>query len=261
MTKALRGTRLLELVKKDLEEAPRVLRPADIGHLAAERLFGDDDTGKHPVILPPSGVVLREVHWKTLQRLMSALISAGAVKVPRQGIVLNQCKNFPALEAEAARWVRSGAIVSMLTVLGEAGVLNNKPVEIWAVVPGSATSRGGSGAVKTAIPNGMPFRFVEIARHVLEAPTREDTFDARALYPRATPEAAFVHWIYRACSAGGKGAFPIGMPKQHDIQYRLLDEDRLARIAKAIGVEDKIAEWLVDYDFSDEEKVAPGLNY
>jgi predicted transcriptional regulator of viral defense system len=71
----------------------------------------------------------------TVHNAIGGLMKAGALQKVSRGLYLNR-RSRPAVEvAEAAQHIRQGAVVSLESVLGECGFLNNPPAIVTAVVP------------------------------------------------------------------------------------------------------------------------------
>jgi hypothetical protein len=87
-----------------------------------------------------------------------------------------------------------GAVISLQTVLGDAGVWNNFTDWVTAVVPLSRRyTRPSLGRLETAA--GI-FVFRGLPEAVLEAGREEDRLVSNTTYRRARPEAALLHWLY-----------------------------------------------------------------
>lgn len=164
---------------------------------------------------------------------------------------LNRFISPPARLAEAAVWLRPGAVVSLQTVLGDSGVWNNYTDWVTAVVPLSVLYATPSlGRLETA---GGTFVFHGIPERVLEAGAESDRLAAGVAYRRATPEAALLHWLYLAASPRSKSAAP---PK--DLELEELDLRHLRRLAKAMGIMTALDHWLEEKQLHDE---SPGVKY
>lgn len=209
--------------------APRVLSFSDITHLA---------DGAKP------GLTV-----KAVRNFVKEAEHVGVLKPVRKGLWVNLSAVPSPSVAEAAFRMREGAVVSLQTVLGDAGVLNNYASQVYAVLPISGPARPFTAPIQAA---GTVFHFRSMQKSVLEAGDLSDRLVPMMHYPRATAEAAVVHWIYLA---GSKGS-PMTMPDtQCDVSG--LDVDRLARLAGHAGVFDAAMEWMeacrVREDMDDEQ--------
>lgn len=148
-----------------------------------------------------------------------------------KGVYLNAFRPRAGQPADAVHFLRRDAVVSLNTVLGDAGVLNNPVHSVTAIVPldaGSPPPRLGRVKTQTGI-----FHFFGMPRRVMEAGLAEDNIDPNWHdHVRATPERALVDWLYLAQSPYSKRTFP----DLADIDTALLDMRRLKRVAKAVGV-------------------------
>src|ERR1700744_1812289 len=71
----------------------------------------------------------------TVERWIQEAGSASRLQRVVRGLYLNNLIHPPAQLAEAAVWLRPGAVVSLQTVLGDSGAWNNFPPWVTAVVP------------------------------------------------------------------------------------------------------------------------------
>lgn len=163
----------------------------------------------------------------------------GKLKPIQRGLFLNCFRMPPGQLADAVPWLRRDAVVSLNTVLGDAGVLNNPSHTVTAVVPidrGAPPPRLGRQVTRVGTVH-----FFGIPRRILEAGTVEDRLDddGRRDHVRATPEKALLDWLYLAASPRSHREFP---PRQ-DIDLELLDSRRFARLAKAASLWDVLQSW------------------
>lgn len=189
-------------------EAPRVLTVPMIAAVLADRRK-----------LPARNTLFRWIRQQT---------EAGALRPITRGLYLNHLASPRPAAADAANFVRSGAIVSLQTVLGEAGVTNNYSDIITCVVP---QDRDHSPSVRPVKAHRAEFRFHAMPARLLDARAGdlEDRMDLDAKYPRATPDKALLDWIYLGASPRTKIAGP-----PLDIDAKRLDTPRLGRLAKAM---------------------------
>lgn len=177
--------------------------------------------------------VARDVQPKvsepTVERWIQEAVSANRLRRVVRGLYLNGLISPPAQLGEAAVWLRPGAIVSLQTVLGDAGVWNNFTDWVTAVVPISRRYTTQSlGRLETS---GGVFVFRGVPEAILEAGRDEDRLVANASYRRATPEAALLHWLYLSNSPRSRMSTP---PLELDLA--LLNRQRLKRLAGAMGL-------------------------
>lgn len=169
----------------------------------------------------------------------------GAVQQDRlrpveRGLYLNAFRAVPGQPADAAAWLRADAVVSLNTVLGDAGVLNNPVHGVTAVVPidaeapppklGRQSTRAGT------------FHFFGMPRRTLEAGEVGDRLESmeRFEHPRATPEKALLDWLYLARSPRSRRT----EPPLGDLDLELLDRRRLDRLARAAGMQEVLHTFL-----------------
>jgi hypothetical protein len=142
----------------------------------------------------------------------------------------------PAQLAEAAVWLRPGAVVSLQTVLGDAGVWNNYTGWVTAVVPLSA--RYAIPSLGRLEATAGTFVFRGLPERVLEAGPEDDRLASGISYRRATAEAALLHWLYLSNSPRSRMSAP-----PSDLEPRSLDSRRLRRLARAMGLSEQLESW------------------
>lgn len=185
---------------------------------------------------------------RTVERWATDALSAGRLIRVQRGLYLNGMIKPAAQNAEAAPWLRREAVVSLQTVLGDAGVWNNYTDMVTCVVPLRADEPPPSlGKVQTRA--GL-FTFHGVPLAVIEAGSLADRLDlSRSLgYDRASAEAALLHWLYLGASPRSRLALP-----PFDMDMDALDQKKLLRLARAQNTFAPLQEWLArkrDYDKS-----------
>jgi hypothetical protein len=174
----------------------------------------------------------------TIFRWIREQTKNGALRPVTRGLYINQLASPRPAAAEAAAFVRSGAIVSLQSVLGEAGVTNNYSDIITCVVPQSS---GISPSVRPVRAHHIEYRFHALPARLLDsrAGVLEDRLDLDVNYPRANPEKALLDWIYLGSSPRTRIALP-----PVDIDSSLLKKARLARLAERMGLRDQLKAYL-----------------
>ena len=156
-----------------------------------------------------------------------------------RGLYLNQLAAPRPLAAEAVGFIRTGAIVSLQTVLGEAGITNNFPDLMTSVIP---HDRGHVASVRPVKAADIEFRFHSMPARLLneQAGELEDRLEVDFKYPRATPEKALLDWLYLGASPYSKIAGP-----PLDLETDQLDASRLRRLARSMELVDELKAWQV----------------
>ena len=174
----------------------------------------------------------------TIFKWIREQVGNGALRPVTRGLYINQLASPRPAAAEAAAFVRGGAIVSLQTVLGEAGVTNNYSDIITCVVPQGPTQ---SPSVRPVRANRIEYRFHALPSRLLDsrAGELEDRMDLDVRYPRATPEKALLDWLYLGASPRTKLSLP-----PPDIDLGLLSTNRLKRLAQASGLQIQVKEYL-----------------
>jgi hypothetical protein len=150
------------------------------------------------------------------------------------GLLVNVATFPPATLGEAVPHLIDQAIVSLHTVLGDKGILNNYTPDYVCVRPISLSP----DVVALQFESGQIDCF-PVDDKILLIGEVEDRLDPSYRYPRATPEAAIIHWF----ALGRVGAFSFSEP---DTQVDLedVDMDRLQRIAAEAGLGEVISDWV-----------------
>lgn len=149
---------------------------------------------------------------------------AGFIQKIKHGVYLNLRATPRPTPEEAAPLVRAGAIVSLQTVLGQSGVLNNPTPWVTCVYPYSKNPNH-----LTLELEGGTYRFTPVNDEAFPPPGDDwdgDAFEPFAKVPTATPEKALLDWLY--LSENARAWAP---PPAQDIDFDELDADRLDRLA------------------------------
>lgn len=177
----------------------------------------------------------------TIERWIQDAVGAQRLQRVVRGLYLNRLISPPAQTVEAAVWLRPGAVISLQTVLGDAGVWNNYTDWVTAVVPLSrAYATPSLGRLDTAC--GI-FVFRGLPERVLEAGREADRLVRGLSYRRATPEAALLHWLYLSHSPRSRMSAPPA-----DLALALLNARKLKRLARAMSLSGQLDSWLEGLD-------------
>ncbi|MGB9429060.1 MAG: hypothetical protein WCC11_04165, partial [Gammaproteobacteria bacterium] len=152
----------------------------------------------------------RTVPTSSLSHWLKSAQARGRLPRVQRGLYLNGFRTPPGRLADAAAWLRTDAVLSLNTVLGDAGVLNNPSRTVTAVVPvdaGAAPPQLGRKATAAGI-----FHFFGLPRRILEAGAAADRLqqmDIGVEHARATPEKALLDWLYLAASPRSHRTWPV----------------------------------------------------
>lgn len=191
------------------------------------------------------------VSLPTVTRMIARGSRSGLLTQVRGGLYLNTFSvPAPSIE-EAAGFIRTGAIVSLQTVLGAAGVLNNYTVKfVTAIIPssGDLAANTTGGIVES---DAGCFSFKRLKPSMLYAGEIEDRLEPTlGGYLRATPEKALIDWI-SLCESGRSTLSRVPVM---DMDLSLLDEKRLKRLAQAALVKTDIDDLILKSSLVDEEE-------
>lgn len=179
---------------------------------------------------PARGTVFRWIRVQT---------ENGGLRPVTRGLYLNQLARPLPTIAEAAGYIRSGAIVSLQIVLGDAGITNNYSDIVTSVLPIRA---GNASSSRKVIAGKAEFRFHAMPVRLLneDAGALEDRMDLDVTYARATPEKALLDWIYLGAS-----------PRTHlsgpplDIDIDRIDSAKLTRLATRMNLKSELKSYLI----------------
>lgn len=175
-----------------------------------------------------------DVSSQAFQRWRSSLERAGAIQRVRRGVYANITKTPKPSPEMAAEILRPGARVTLQSVLGSVGILNNPSRVVFASV------RTSDSAAVRRRHHSAPFCEIEIVSlddEVFDL-LPDDSVDPNCRYVRATPERALCDWFYLA----KWNRHPMSLPP-NDCDLDDIDEARLGRLAEAMEVADAITEW------------------
>ncbi|MEN9879368.1 MAG: hypothetical protein RIQ55_14 [Pseudomonadota bacterium] len=221
---ALKLDQLLRILRDP--ECPRVLTPVDFQQWLA--------------------LSHNELSEATQKRWLAKMREGGLIKPVRRGLFLNALAEPPVQPDEAASYICRGAIVSLQKVLGDAGVLNNFTSWVTCVVALPSEKKEGeckafgfarpsTGKVETKVGSfsfqAMPFTLVT------QAGALDDRLEPLS-YQRATPEKAFLDWIYLGSTPRSHMTLP-----PLDLDFERLNPARIARLAKGMGLADALDQW------------------
>jgi len=174
-------------------------------------------------------------HW------IKSAVATDRLRRVQRGLYLNGFRSPSGRVAEAAGHLRRDAIVSLHTALAEAGVLNNPPTIITAVVPIDKGAPAPTlGTVRTEV--GI-FSFRGLPRRLLEAGDLADRLDLTGQpdFPCASGEKALLDWLYLAASPRSN----LAAPARHDVDVDAMDSRKLRRLARAMDLRPALDAWLV----------------
>lgn len=173
---------------------------------------------------------------QSITQFLSNWVELGVIKKVKHGVYLNLRASPQPLLEEAAPWIRSGAIVSLQSVLGRSGVLNNPTDWVTCVYPYSKNPNH----LELSLEGGI-FRFSPMNDQAF--PQKEDDWFEDAYEPftkvqTATPEKALLDWIYL-----GVNGYRNTLPPPHDIDWEELNTSRLERLAEKMNLTEALVQF------------------
>lgn len=175
----------------------------------------------------------------TLSFWIRRAAEAGRLQPVKRGLYLNRFRAAPGELADAVAFFHPDAVVSLNTVLGDAGVLNNPSRAVTAVVPidtGFPPPKLGRRSSMAGI-----LQFHGLPRRIVDAGRLADRLEPGGQFEhlRATPEKALLDRLYLGQSARSH----VTLPAPGDIDMDLLDRKRLQRLAEATQLTDVLTRW------------------
>ena len=170
------------------------------------------------------------VHKATLSRVVSKLENEGVFEKVKAGLWVNRLRFPQARLEEATQHLKAGAVISLRSVLGEYGVLNNISDEVSACVPYKEGVKGG--LFTTSGNHSFYFRVLPPSFFPTDANSEQLLLDSSKPYPSFVPEKALLDWIHLARSV--RSTLP---PLPFDADLEGLDWDRLKDCADYLKME------------------------
>lgn len=162
----------------------------------------------------------------TFHRWLRDLKASNKLVEVAKGVYLNRMGHKDVSPAAAASWIRARSIVSLSWVLEQAGITNNFGETFTCIIP-THPSWTHAQTAQRVVPGLGTFRFFTMRADLQEetagklADIRDMAFD----YPRATPEKAFLDWLYLGQSHRSKLN-----PPPLDLAFDRLNQPRLKRL-------------------------------
>lgn len=191
----------------------------------------------------------------TARTVSSMLVSAGALRRVSSGVFLNRRAVPPAELTEVAAHIRAGAVVSLHSVLGECGFLNNPSALVVAVLPTSAAKRPRLGEVETS--SGDKFRFFGLAQKFFPTTSEERLEMLQPGRPceMFRPEAALLQWLHLASMQRSTLTMP-----PVDVDMEQLDVELLGRLAERWAIRRHLNDWLAQAQAANFGEAAEALS-
>jgi hypothetical protein len=178
----------------------------------------------------------------SFSRWLALMRETGKLREVIKGVYLNVLGHRDVSPAAAAHWIRHRSVVSLSWVLEQAGLTNNMGDTHTCVIPTDPTWPNPQiGDRVTAVGT---FRFFAMPAHLIDerAGAIKDTRDLRFDYARATLEKAFLDWIHLGSSSHSRLKLP-----PMDVAFDELNHKRLLRLAKNMGLTEKLSSWEARY--------------
>lgn len=184
----------------------------------------------------------------TLRSGLTEMIQAGQIQKINNSLFINLLSIPKPDCSDAASWLREGAVLSLHSVLGDSGILNNPSRIITAVVPLSCDAPDKPKLGVTTTSTGVSYHFFGLPSHHFYSEERGDdisdfySFSPKNGTPRATIEKALLDYIYLGYSPRSNLT-----PLPKDIDINSIDYDRLMRMGKLLNVMQPLERFLAEY--------------
>ena len=174
----------------------------------------------------------------TIKNAITQMLNGNVLVRVTHGVYGNRHSLPPFRAEEGAQRIRTGAVVSLWSVLGEFGITNNPSFTVSAVIPQkTGQSNPASGEVKSG---SMVFRFYSLPERFFQDPEGGlGLYIQGRRYPCISPEKALVDWLHLAASPRSKVNTP-----PIDLDLSSLDRKKLNAIAKHFGADKTLADYL-----------------
>ena len=184
----------------------------------------------------------------SFNRWVDEAVESGKLLRVRRGVFLNPMGNRRVHAAAAATYIRRNAVPSLSWVLEQDWLLNNFSDVVTCTVPMAPGIKLINVAPVKTEHGWFRFHTLPWRIHEPDALPVEDWRDNRVDYPRATPEKAFADWLYLARSPRSWLKRP-----PYDLEFAELNKKRLARIIKALSLDDIYQEWIAKKNQYDQD--------
>lgn len=177
------------------------------------------------------------------ETIANSLVSVKSLHRVGEGVYLNYLQVPMPSPAEAIKLMVPGGYLSLQTVLGQMGFLNNPSTLYTCVRPANSYSPEGEEELlgrRFATNNPAPLFHVYSMMPGVPDAGKDDHLDLSFSYPRATPERALCDWLY--LSKAHIGSMSKGPPFDSDIST--MDREKLERVANYLGVDVELRAWL-----------------
>lgn len=213
-----------------MSKPPRFSAPKAISFLssdAAPRVFRPSE-----LVAALNAASIPVVSSVQLHRFLTSLQQLKLVNKIHHGVYLNNLSKPAVKLEEAAGHIRSGAVVSLQTVLGRWGVLNNPVPFITCVLPGN----GNTANIQTSEGE---IRFYSMREDLVSRPSDPQWNEltlVKGTTPVARPEKALLDWLWLSASPTST----LSPPPLHDIDLDELDPHALEVLASKMGLEERL---------------------
>lgn len=175
-----------------------------------------------------------KVALQTVRSMIQELLEAEAIRPAWQntGVYLNLSSEPKVSWTEAAPYLLEGAMASLETVLAPAGVVTFAGANLTCVAPWRGRIRSESPYFPFTKPGGPRVDFYLLPESNFSPAGQDDgdVLDNTKSYPCATPERAFLDWLWvEECVRGFE-------PQAVHADLSGLDETRLVRLAAKTGL-------------------------
>lgn len=201
-------------------QTPRVLRRAKIADLVRE--------------VKPGCTTLH------VREAIAGLIHCKTISAVGDDLFVN-LRTLPYVSImEAAQVIRPGAVVSLISVLGECGFLNNPTRIVTAVIPQDDEV---SPICDEVIHGEHEFRFVGLPRRFFPVTDDDERYMSQQgrFCAVAKPELALLQWLY-LLGARSPQQIPILGPIPFDVDFEMLDLDLVRELAARLSLSSQLAE-------------------
>lgn len=171
-------------------------------------------------------------------RLIELLAREGGLVEAVDGVWLNAMRDPPGRLEDALAVLRPGAVASLHSSLGSAGLLARPSLDAFGVFPESLAQGGASQSVASiACGAAGALRFFPLPDRFFDLDA--SWFDAAAPYPRFAPEKALLDWLWMSLQPGGA----VAAPSTSCVDLTGLDYDKACSWAQRLDMLPAFKEW------------------
>lgn len=198
----------------------------------------------------------KDASENTIERTIADLKEAGLIRNVIKGLYMNLVTTPAPTLAELAAYFVPDAVVSLQTVLGDNGVLNNLTTMVTSVVPVDEWPHWERTKERETTMGMMRYKYMPRNKVYPPDLDQSDYLMMGKSFPMARPEKALCDYIYLSRNNRSTMTMP---PLDTDTEH--LDQHLLWKIARSMGVDDELDSYMeARRDYNSDPNVQANMN-